>query len=243
MDSKKCSLAKHSEIDAIYFCQECKVNFCKKCENYHSEIFENHHLFKLDKNSNEIFTGFCKEENHFDKLVYFCKTHNQLCCAACISKIKGKGNGQHTDCDIVFIEEIKNEKKKALKDNIQKLENFANILEETINQLKITFDKMKDEKEELKLSIQKIFTKIRNKINEREDELLKEIDEQIDSLFVDEKLIKESEKYPNKIKLSLEKGKIIDDEWENDNKLSSIINDCINIENDIQNINNIFYNK
>ena len=107
MDSKKCSLTKHSEIDAIYFCQECKVNFCNKCENYHSEIFENHHLFKLDKNNKEIFTGFCKEENHFDKLSYFCKTHNQLCCAACISKIKGKGNGQHTDCDIVFIEDIK----------------------------------------------------------------------------------------------------------------------------------------
>ena len=98
---------------------------------------------------------------------------------------------------------------------------------------------MKNEKEELKLSIEKIFTKIRNKINEREDELLKEIDEQIDSLFVDEKLIKESEKYPYKIKLSNEKGIIIDDEWENDNKLSSIINVCINIENDIQNINNL----
>ena len=141
---------------------------------------------------------------------------------------------------ILFLLKIlKNEKKKDLKDNIEKLENFANILEETIKQLKMTFDKMKDEKEELKLKIQKIFTKIRNKINEREDELLKEIDEQIDSLFVDENIIKESEKYPNKIKLSIEKGKIIDDEWENDNKLSSIINDCINIENDIQNINNI----
>ena len=32
-------------------------------------------------------------------------------------------------------------------------------------------------------------------------------------------LIKESEKYPNKIKLSVEKGKIIDNECENDNKL------------------------
>ena len=239
MDSKKCSLKKHSQIDAIYFCQDCKVNFCNKCENYHSEIFENHHLYKLDQNQKEFFTGYCNEENHFNKLAYFCKTHNQLCCAACISKIKGKGNGQHTDCEVVFIENIKNEKKKSLKDNIQKLEKFSNVLEETINQLKITFNKMKDDKEEIKLKIQKIFTKIRNKINEREDELLIQVDEQIDNDFYNEKVIKESEKLPNKIKLSLEKGKIIDDEWENENKISSIINDCINIENDIQNINDI----
>ena len=239
MDIKKCSLKKHCEIDAIYFCPECKLNFCNKCENHHSELFENHHLFKLDQNKKEIFTGFCKEENHFNKLSYFCKTHNQLCCAACISKIKGKGNGQHTDCEVVFIEKIKNEKKKSLKDNIKKLENFSNILEETINQLKITFNKIKDEKEELKLKIQKIFTKLRNKINEREDELLLQVDEQIDNLFYNENIIKENEKLPNKIKLSIEKGKIIDDEWENEDKLSSIINDCINIENDIKNINDI----
>ena len=124
MDNKKCSLKKHSEIEAIYFCQECKVNFCSKCENHHSEIFESHHLFKLDKNKKEIFTGFCNEENHLGKLAYFCKNHNQLCCAACISKIKGKGNGQHTDCEVVFIGNIKNEKKKSLKDNIKKIRKF-----------------------------------------------------------------------------------------------------------------------
>ena len=162
-----------------------------------------------------------------------------MCCAACISKIKGKGNGQHTDCEVDFIENIKNEKKKSLKDNIKLLENFSGVLEETINQLKITFNKMKDDKEELKLKIQKLFTKLRNKINEREDELLLQVDEQVDNIFYNENIIKESEKLPNKIKLSLEKGKIIDDEWENEDKLSSIINDCINIENDIQNINNI----
>ena len=49
------------------------------------------------------------------------------------------------------------------------------------------------------------------------------------------------QKYPNKIKLSIEKGKTIEDEWENTNNLSSIINDCINIEKDIQSINKIIY--
>jgi len=55
-----------------------------------------------------------------------------------------------------------------------------------------------------------------------------------------EDIIKKSEKLPNKIKISLEKGKIIDKEWNDDNnKLNSLINDCINIENNIIDINSI----
>ena len=41
---------------------------------------------------------------------------------------------------------------------------------------------------------------------------------------------------PHKIKISLEKGKSIEKEWNNDNNLNSLINDCINIENNIKNI-------
>ena len=49
-------------------------------------------------------------------------------------------------------------------------------------------------------------------------------------------MIKEYEKLPNKIKISLEKGKIIEKEWNND-KICLMINDCINIENNINDIN------
>ena len=108
----KCSLKKHNEIEAIIYCYECKVYFCNKCENFHSEIFENHHLYKLDKITNKIFTGFCQEDNHFDKLDYFCYTHKQLCCAACIAKIKHKSYGQHKNCKVCIIEDIIENKKK-----------------------------------------------------------------------------------------------------------------------------------
>ena len=47
--------------------------------------------------------------------------------------------------------------------------------------------------------------------------------------------MKEGEKLPYKIKESLEKGKIIEKEW-NNNKLNSSINDCLNIENNIKDI-------
>ena len=94
MENKKCSLKKHSEIGAINYCKECKIYLCNKCQNLYSELFENHHLFNLDKNLKDIFTGFCEEQSHNQyELEFFCKTHNKLCCASCVCKYDNKKNG------------------------------------------------------------------------------------------------------------------------------------------------------
>ena len=69
----KCSFKKHEKIDAIIFCQECCIYMCNKCQNHHSELFEHHHLYNLDKNIKDIFTGFCKEKNHQVELNIFVK--------------------------------------------------------------------------------------------------------------------------------------------------------------------------
>ena len=61
--------------------------------------------------------------------------------------------------------------------------------------------------------VQKTFTKLRNALNDREDKLLLEIDKKYNELFQNEEIIKESEKLPNKIKISLEKGKEIENNW------------------------------
>ena len=52
------------------------------------------------------------------ELNYFCRNDNQLCCAACICKIKNKEDGQHADCEVCEINQIKEEKKSNLKKNI-----------------------------------------------------------------------------------------------------------------------------
>ena len=67
MEIKKCSLPDHEKVEAVSFCQECKIYMCAKCKKNHSGLFINHHEFKLDENIKEIFTGFCKEENHSEK--------------------------------------------------------------------------------------------------------------------------------------------------------------------------------
>ena len=236
---QKCSLKEHNEFDANSYCQKCDIYMCNKCDKLHISLFPNHKSFNLDKDISNIFTGFCKVEKHQTELNYFCKTHNVLCCSKCIIKIKRKGNGQHTDCNVCNYEDIIDEKKQNLKNNIKILEDLSNSLQSSIDELKIIVEKISKNKEEIKLNIQKIFTKIRNAINNREDELLLEIDNEFEKLYFNEEILTETEKLPNKIKISLEKGKLIDKEWNNNNKLNSLINDCINIENDIKTINTI----
>ena len=75
IQKNKCSTKKHSEINAIIFCNECKKYFCNKCQNYHNEIFEEHKAINLN-NSNDIFIDKCKENNHINKLEFYCKKHN-----------------------------------------------------------------------------------------------------------------------------------------------------------------------
>ena len=234
----KCSLEKHKETNAVKFCPECRIYMCNNCYNYHSSpLFNNHHPYNVNE-EDEIFTGFCKENNHFNKLEYFCKNHNKLCCATCLCKLNSKGEGQHKDCDVYYLEKIKEEKKNKLKENIKSLEILSNKLNESMELMKKIFENNEKDKENLKSEIQKIFTKIRNTLNNREDELLSEIDYFYNIKYFNKDLIKNGKKLSKQIKSSLEKGNLIDKDkdW-SDNNLNSYINDCINIENNINNIN------
>ena len=229
-DKKKCSSKKHEKFDAILYCQTCNLYLCNKCTNTHSDWFQNHELYDLNKGKEDIFTGYCQEKSHPYILEYFCKTHNKLCCAACISKIKNKGNGKHSNCDVFDIEKIKEEKKKELKANIEKLEELFKNLEKTIFSLEDIFKKINEDKEKLKMEVQKIFNIIRNELNKREDKILSEIDKEFEEKFFKEELVKESKKLPNEIKKSLEKGRKAEKEkWDfsnnnNNYNLISMIN-------------------
>ena len=236
-NQKKCSNKKHSELNALNYCLECNIYLCNKCSIYHSEYLDTHHLYNIDINIQEIFTGLCKEPNHKNKLEFYCKTHNILCCAACLSKIKGEENGQHNECNVCLIKEIQEEKKNNLQKNIKYLKDFSPKIENSINILKKIIEGVGKNKEELKLKISNIFTKIRNIINEREDQLLLDVDNEYNNTFFKDDIIKKREKMPQQIKNILEKGKSLDNEWDNDdNKLINRINDCINIENNIKTI-------
>ena len=232
-NSKKCSHKKHSEKEAVTFCKECKKYWCNKCTNDHPDYFEDHHLLDLKKENQDLFTGLCSLENHNQELKYYCKNHNQLCCAACISKIKGNGDGQHSECDVCHIKDIHDEKKSTLENNIKILEDYSKTIDSSLNDLKNIFKTMIKDKDELKKKIYQLFTKIRTALNEREDEICKIIDNKFDSLYFKEDFINQGNKLPNEIKQSLEKGKSLNNE---NNDLNKFINNCIIIENNIKKI-------
>ena len=237
IQKKKCSLEEHKDIDSKTFCVQCNIYMCNKCETFHSKLFTNHQIFNSENDLNDIFTGFCKEKDHFKKLDFFCKTHNQLCCGVCIAKIKKDEIGKHKDCTVCTIEEIKEEKENKIRENIQYLKELNNSLKDSIKEIKSIFEKINENKEEIKKKIQNVFTKLRTELNNREDQLLLEVDKKFDTLFCNEKIVKDSEKLPNKIKDLLEKTENMKEI--NENRLCSFINNCIDIENNIKNIKEI----
>ena len=129
---------------------------------------------------------------------------------------------------------LKKKKKSLLVSNIKILEELANTINNSIEEIKKIFDKIEENKEQLKEKIQKIFTKIRYILNEREDQLLLEVDNQYNNFYFDKTIIKDNEKLPNKIKKSLEKIKISEKEWNNNDKLNAIINECLKAEKNVQ---------
>ena len=178
-DTKKCTSKGHDKTEANIFCDNCKIYICKKCENMHSIIFPSHEVYNITQDINQIFTGICKEKNHSNILKYFCQSHNILCCVECITPIIEKDYGKHNNCNIFLLDDIKMEKKNKLNENMNNLEKLSSTVNESIKEIKKIFEKMNNSKENLKLKVQKIFTNIRNKINEREDEILSENKQQI----------------------------------------------------------------
>ena len=236
METKKPKCSSDKELDAIVYCGECKIYMCSKCEQFHSKLLSAHQTMNLDKEDGEIFTGICKEPNHGNKLEFFCKNHNSLCCVSCTSKIGKKGLGLHKDRDVCFLEDIKEEKKEKFKSNTKYLEEISNTLKESIDNLIKTNEKIAKDREDIHLKIEKTFSKIRSKVNNREEEILAEVNGLFDKMYIDEKNLKKWDELPNSIKSSLEKGKKIES---NDDKLVLFIDECINIENNLKEINKI----
>ena len=105
------------------------------------------------------------------------------------------------------------------------------------------FKKANEDKEKLEMEVKRIFSIIRNEVNKREDKILSEIDKIFEQkFFKEEELFIESKNLSKKVKQCLEKGKIIEKEkkWDmKNNNLIKNINDCIDIEKNIFNIEQI----
>ena len=159
-----------------------------------------------------------------------------ICCAKCIAKIKNEKNGKHTDCNICNIEEIIDEKKGKFNENIKTLKELSETVKLSIENLKNIFDCIVKNKEKIKLEIQNSFDVINDVLNNRENQLMLEVDNIYDDIFIKEDIFKEIEKLPENIKLALESNYVAN-ENNNEENIISLVNNCINIENYIKDIN------
>ena len=136
---------------------------------------------------------FCNKCQIFHSEIF--QDHNTLCCLGCLCKIKEDGYGQHHDCNVIQIKKMKDEKRNKLKENINNLEELYNQIDKSINKLKEIYEQINKNKDDLKLKIQGIFTKLRSILNEKEDKLLLDIDENYNNIYIKNDLIKKVKNY------------------------------------------------
>ena len=97
----------------------------------------------------------------------------------------------------------------------------SKIRKDRIDTFKTLYERIGNNKEELKIKIQDIFTRLRNDLNNRDEEILQEVETYFNDIYCNESLLKEIMDLPNKIQLSFEKRKKI--EISDNNKLASIV--------------------
>ena len=225
-----CSSKNHENIRAYCFCEQCQIFMCRKCDNYHSQLFKNHHIYNSNEeilNMNEDYKIVFRENDN--KIEYYCNRHNELCCRSCITKNKDINSGKHSKCEIYLIEDNIESKKNKLKENIKFLENISKTINQSINKYLSIIDKISQNKEEILIDIQKFFTKIRNELNNKEDEILLDIESKFS---LNEKSVIEYKKFSEKINAFIKKGeKII-----NENNNIIIFDESIKSENFVKEI-------
>ena len=70
------------------------------------------------------------------------------------------------------------------------MEDLYSSFEQAISQLNEKIEVIEINKEKLKQEIQNIFTKIRNTINEREDQLLLDVDNKFEKFYSEQNMLK-----------------------------------------------------
>ena len=153
---------------------------------------------------------------------YFCKDDNKLCCAACLCKIKDKGDGQHTECNACFIKDIKEEKMRILIDNINILKDIYNNLKKKYKEVKKINEKAKPKKEEIKQKIIDIFENFQKLLEKRKIELLNEVNNLYDKFFFSDDFINNYKNIISKIDDYYKKAKNVNEKWNKEEKKTMI---------------------
>lgn len=224
-----CSLDDHKDKEAIIECENCDIKLCNECSKIHKKYLPKHNLILMNSLESFYLKYNCSYENHNKILNYYCENHNELCCALCLCIKEDSNFGIHNKCKILSINEIENIKKQNLTQNIKKLDDLTKKLEEKKEKISNILIQQEKNKEEIKKRVAIFFTEIRNTINEREDELIKIIEEIYEKENISNKELKNFEDIFKDSNYLLKIGNEILKLWDKDKKIE-MIKKCINIE-------------
>ena len=161
-------------VTAEWYCTECSEFMCDNCARAHrnSRATRNHKLLERDampkKKLATVLEKFCA--NHANKHIeYFCGKHEQLCCSVCVTL-------GHSQCAVFYIDDIAG--------GFSKSQEYQDLLKE-IELLETKLTETKKQSDQNCENVNQCFTTLisdiqhfRTKINNRLDELEKNVREE-----------------------------------------------------------------
>ena len=170
---KICCNSKHSDRPAAIYCKKCERYFCVECEAaVHDSYFSNHAPYVIRDFNTDFFLDRCEDHASYP-LDFFCRDHFCLCCSLCKDR-----DGRHNGCNVVPLADLSTEEilrhiTKASDNLKEKLGKLAKL---SLDDLKSRADEFNHKISEVKETVAKTFSELRCVLNERESELMQEIE-------------------------------------------------------------------
>lgn len=246
MTAETCSKEEHKGVKASMYCSMCEEFFCSACAAVHHDLLPRHAKYEQkrdEKKSGPIFTGKCPVPSHYrSPLVYFCHSHNVLCCAEC----KNPGEA-HCDCKVDQIRNLDIDalKKafladlKALSAEIQSIDGKKDAIFTNIAELQKKREEFEKSIGEIRAAIDASFNRLRKAITDRETALLTQLEEvqEKESDAID-MLALSTENLRIEAEQALEAGNQAAENWDNE-RLGEMVKAVSDVRREISKIRGI----
>lgn len=130
ISSNKCDSCPSGQINAGFYCFECKQYLCSSCRLSHDRFTTNHTVTESSKIDKSVLASKSKCESHNLEYIHYCKNCKCLTCSACITTI-------HKSHDFTDVKEVAASARKDLKltnNNVRlKLEKLSTLIDDIEN--------------------------------------------------------------------------------------------------------------
>lgn len=91
-----CTTCAHQNlnIEALFYCNDCKKLICEECNKYHAMYFEGHNVLGRKEvarwgNVKPVTSSFMCDVHPWKEEKMYCEEHGVVCCDDCVSLVHG----------------------------------------------------------------------------------------------------------------------------------------------------------